>query len=84
MDVAYLSLALILVLPVVTGVILHKIRQMHQDTLSFLKETQTTGGTPVHLVEKRAEQVINLQREEKERQAYLAENQRKRFESLVG
>jgi hypothetical protein len=84
MELGYLLLALIVCLPVMVLVIMTKLRDMHQATLQFLKESQVVGGSPVHLIEKRAELVAEQTKDARDRAAYLSDEMKRRAVQALG
>lgn len=84
MGLSYLFLALILCLPVLVLIIMTKIKEMHEATLSFLKDSQVVGGQPVHLIEKRTALVAEQTKDERDRQAYISEHLRARTMQNLG
>lgn len=83
-ELSYLFLALILSLPVLVLVIMTKIKEMHKDTLQFLRDTQVVGGEPRALVETRQTLQAEQVRDARDRQAYISEHLKARAMQNLG
>ena len=84
MELGYLLLATLLILPVLVFIIMRKIGEMHKDTLSFLRDTQVVGGQPRELLERRQELVAEQTKDARDRAAYLSDEMKRRTIQHLG
>lgn len=84
MELSYLFLALILCLPILVLIIMVKVKEMHAQTLQFLRDTQVVGGEPRALVETRQTLQAEQVRDARDRQAYISEEMKSRAMRALG
>jgi hypothetical protein len=84
MELGYIFLVFVIAQPVTAYLVMRQLKEMQQNTLAFMKSTQTVGGQPVSLIEK-AREISSLQaKEAAERQAYISEEMRARAVRTLG